>query len=122
MNSLILAEGKNTPEIVFDPSQNSFSVKGKSFPENAKRFYAEVLEWLDNYAPSSPITFDVVLYYISSSSIISILEIIRKLDKINSNGDLVSINWYYEADDDDIKKIGEDYQRISNVSINLIAN
>ena len=28
MNSLILAEGKNTPEIVFDPSQNSFSVKG----------------------------------------------------------------------------------------------
>ncbi len=122
MNSLILAEGKNTPEIVFDPSQNSFSVKGKSFPENAKRFYAEVLEWLDNYAPSSPITFDVVLYYISSSSIISILEIIRKLDKINSNGDLVSINWYYEADDDDIKKIGEDYQRISNLSINLIAN
>lgn len=122
MNSLILAEGKNTPEIVFDPSQNSFSLKGKSFPENAKRFYAEVLEWLDNYSPSSPITFDVVLYYISSSSIISILEIIRKLDKINSNGDLVSINWYYEADDDDIKKIGEDYQRISNVSINLIAN
>ncbi|MBL4652902.1 MAG: SiaC family regulatory phosphoprotein, partial [Flavobacteriales bacterium] len=59
---------------------------------------------------------------ISSSSIISVLEIIRKLDKININHKAVSINWYYDEDDDDIKKIGEDYQRISNVSINLIAN
>ncbi|MBL4624719.1 MAG: DUF1987 domain-containing protein [Flavobacteriales bacterium] len=122
MSSLILEEGKNTPEIVFNPSDNVFTIKGKSFPENAKKFYAEVLDWLDHYSPDNELTFEVVLYYISSSSIISILEIIRRLDKINANVKPVSINWYYEADDDDIKKIGEDYQRISSISINLIAN
>ena len=122
MSSLILAEGKNTPEIIFNPTDNVFSIKGKSFPENAKKFYTEVLDWLDHYVPDSEFTIDIVLYYISSSSIISVLEIIRKLDKININHKAVSINWYYDEDDDDIKKIGEDYQRISNVPINLVAN
>lgn len=122
MESLIIQEGKNTPEIIFEPGKNDFRITGKSFPENAKKFYADVLVWLDNFSPNDDITFEVVLQYISSSSIISILEIIRRLDKINSNGANVTVNWYYDADDDDIKKIGEDYQRISSININLITN
>ncbi|MBL4651389.1 MAG: SiaC family regulatory phosphoprotein, partial [Flavobacteriales bacterium] len=66
MSSLILAEGKNTPEIVFNPADGVFTIKGKSFPENAKKFYAEVLDWLDNFVPEDELTFDIILYYISS--------------------------------------------------------
>ena len=122
MRSLILAEGKNTPEVVFNASENIFTIKGKSFPENAKKFYSGILDWLNEFNPNNDLTFQISLYYISSSSIISVLEIIRILDKINANGNSVSINWYYDQDDEDIKKIGEDYQRISTTSINLIAN
>lgn len=122
MRSLILAEGKNTPEVVFNASENIFTIKGKSFPENAKKFYSGILDWLNEFNPNNDLNFQISLYYISSSSIISVLEIIRILDKINANGNSVSINWYYDQDDEDIKKIGEDYQRISTTSINLIAN
>ena len=122
MRSLILAEGKNTPEVVFNASENIFTIKGKSFPENAKKFYSGILDWLNEFNPNNDLNFQISLYYISSSSIISVLEIIRILDKINANGNSVSINWYHDQDDEDIKKIGEDYQRISTTSINLIAN
>jgi hypothetical protein len=122
MSSLILAEGKNTPEVIFNISENIFTIKGKSFPENAKKFYSDILDWLDDFTPSDDLNFDIELYYISSSSIISVLEIIRRLDKINANGNSISINWHYDSDDEDLKKIGEDYQRISDISINLIAN
>lgn len=122
MDKLEIKEGKNTPHIIFDPAGNRFSVAGKSFPENAKKFYEPILSWLDQFSPSGNIEFNFVLYYISSSSIISILEIIRKLDKINSSNTSITINWCFEEDDDDIKKIGEDYQRISKLNINLIAN
>jgi hypothetical protein len=122
MNSLVIKEGKNTPTINFDVDSMIFSIMGRSFPENAKRIYEPVLSWLNNFKPTGKeIIVEFQLFYISSSSIISMLEIIRKFDSLNTTENKVTINWSYDSDDDDLQKTGEDYQKICKLEFNLIA-
>jgi hypothetical protein len=120
-----ILEGKSTPHIRFDKKNNQYFIKGRSFPENAKRFYQPVMEWLDQYKviDNSNVHLDIILYYISSSSIIGVLEVIKKFDKINQSGNCsVEVNWYYDEDDEDVLKIGEDFQRITTLKFNMITN
>lgn len=118
--NLEIKEGKNTPKIEFDTNKGIFSITGKSFPENAKEFYGPIYTWLDGFVPNKDIQVVFSLYYVSSSSIISILEMIRRFDKMSVGSIKVVIDWHFEKDDDDIKKVGEDYQKISNLKINLL--
>ncbi len=39
---------------------------------------------------------------------------------MNSNGNEIVINWYYEEDDEDMLEAGEDYQSIINVPFKMI--
>lgn len=123
-NKFILEEQKNTPQISFDPEKHEFRITGRSFPENSKKFYSKVLEWFNDYSPSpgSNMNFHFSFYYISSSSIISLMELIKKINSYNAEGFPVNIFWYYDEDDDDIKKIGEDYANFCNGPFHLISN
>ena len=81
MKNLVIKEGKNTPEIEFNVESMEFSIKGRSFPENAKKFYQPVIDWLNELTPSfKRLSVEFQLYYISSSSVISMLEIINKFN------------------------------------------
>ncbi len=117
MRKLIVEETKNTPHITLDPNKGSFTIAGRSFPENSKRFFEPILDWFEQFDPPANVeyVFDFQLYYISSSSIISIFEIIKKLSKLNKNGANIKILWKYEEDDEDIRKIGEDFMKLVNI-------
>lgn len=121
MRKMILEETRNTPQIILDPHHGSFKINGKSFPENSKKFYEPILDWFDQFDPPSNVKyiFEFELNYISSSSIISIFEILKKIGKICRNGAQVSILWKYEEDDEDIRKIGEDYMKLIDIPFDL---
>lgn len=123
MRKLILEETKNTPEILLDPNNGYFSFKGKSFPENSKKFYGPIMDWFQQFDPPSNIeyTIDFELHYISSASIISIFEILKKLSKLKKNGAQIAIFWKYESDDEDIRKIGEDFTKLVDMPLQLKA-
>ena len=124
MDKLFIEKEKNTPEIIFDPENKHFEISGRCFPENSKKFFKPVLEWFDAFMPEADksIEFAFGFYYISSSSIISVLELIKRLDLLKDKGHHVTINWKYDEDDEDIRKIGEDYSRITKVSFHLVVN
>lgn len=121
MSSLVIKEGKNTPLINFDLQKNHFLIQGRSYPENAKKFYKPVLDWLSQCdVKNKSLKVEFRLFYISSSSIISMLEMIKKFDSLKKQNSLISISWYYESDDDDLLKIGEDYKKVSSLDFELI--
>jgi hypothetical protein len=124
MNRLEIAEGGNTPHILFDPVSGVFKIEGKSFPEDSKEFYRPVIEWLDTYKSKSPAEFQlsVNLFYLSSSSIISMKQILLKLIELQSIGSTVAVIWNYDEDDDDIKKTGEDYMKITKLPFKFKVN
>lgn len=124
MNRLEITEGGNTPYILFDPESGVFKIDGKSFPEDSKEFYRPVLEWLDTYKANKPGAFNLNfnLFYLSSSSVISVKQILLKLIEFQSDGSKVEVIWYYDEDDDDIKKTGEDYMKITKLPFHFKVN
>ena len=117
MDGIFIEGAKNTPSINWNKEKASLDIIGKSFPENSKNFYDPVIDWLSEYqfAKGPLLEFNFSLDYISSSSVISLLEIIKKLGDLFSEGYNVKVIWSYDEGDDDIRTIGESYSRISDV-------
>ncbi|PCJ84384.1 MAG: hypothetical protein COA57_09295 [Flavobacteriales bacterium] len=124
MQKLFIEESKNGPQILFDPEANNYSVTGRSFPENAIKFYEPVFDWLESFSPppNAELNFNFELYYISSSSLISLLEVLRKINNFKINGTSIKINWRYDDDDDDMRKIGEDFMNVLGLPFEFIEN
>ena len=40
---------EDTPEVLLDSGNNTFSISGRSFPENAIEFYEPIFAWLQKY-------------------------------------------------------------------------
>jgi len=120
MNKFLLTETKNSPRINFDPDQNVFEVAGRSFPENAETFYKGPLNWVENFTPEegSTINVDIKLQYVSSSSLICVLQLIKLFGTFRDKGINICINWLYQEDDEDIRYTGEDLANLSEMKFN----
>ena len=124
MNRLEIAEGGNTPYILLDPVAGVYKIEGKSFPEDSKEFYRPVIDWLDQMKRELPASFELHfnLFYLSSSSIISVKQILLKLAEYQAAGTQIRVVWSYDEDDDDIKKTGEDYMKITKLNFLFAVN
>ncbi len=124
MENFYLEETSKTPKLSFDQKTGKFLMSGRSIPENSIEFYRPLFEWLDDYVknPSDKTIFDIKLEYFNTSSSKCLVEIFRRLERINNNS--VVINWFYEEDDEDMQESGEDFKEIIDIPIvmNVIEN
>lgn len=122
MEELKIEGSPKTPTIEFNPSTGYLLVRGRSIPENSIEFYKPLIEILEAYNQSSQANtkVDIQLEYFNTSSSKCILDVFKKLEAINSGSSEVTINWYYEEDDEDMLEAGEDYQAIINVPFKMI--
>ncbi len=109
MNNLIIDSTNATPEIRFE-TNGKISIKGKSLPENPKKFYEPIFKWIDEFE-AEQVNVDIKLEYVNTSSSKNILELIKKMDKNHKIKNL-DLNWYYEIDDVDMLEFGEMIARI----------
>jgi hypothetical protein len=111
-----------TPKVYLDPAENHFELSGRSIPEDSVGFYQRILTWIDDYSksPNTQTHFKFELEYFNTSSSKNILELLKKLESINNDGNAVQISWYYDEDDEDMEETGEDYKALLNVPIELI--
>lgn len=124
MKRLEISPSNNTPHIILDVDANNILIEGKSFPEDSKEFYRPVIEWMDELKTTSPPKINICfnLFYLSSSSIISIKQFLMKAVEIANGGAQITIVWSYDEDDDDIKKTGEDYQKLTKLNFEYKIN
>jgi hypothetical protein len=124
MKRLEILPSNNTPHILLDVESNNFLIEGKSFPEDSKEFYRPVIEWMDEFKISGPksVKISFNLFYLSSSSIISVKQFLMKVVDLHTSGVQATIVWNYDEDDDDIKKTGEDYQKLTKLNFEYIVN
>ncbi len=52
MENLKCEATNSTPSIVFDAQNGILEIKGRSYPENAAKFYAPILNWVSSYLQS----------------------------------------------------------------------
>lgn len=116
-------EGTNvTPKISFDHSKGVLELKGRSIPENSLEFYQPVYEWLDDYIqnPADKTVIHLRFDYFNTSSSKCILDILKRIDKIDERGNDVLIKWYYDETDEDMMEAGEDYRDLLDAPFELI--
>lgn len=121
MSNLHISEGKNTPKVTWDIDSGKFVISGKSFPENTKKFYNLLTDWLDSQKLENNATFEFHFYYLSSSSIIAIYQILKRLENICDQGVCIDVIWKHDEGDDDIERIGLDYQKITKLKIESLS-
>lgn len=122
MENLVIEGTPKTPTIKFNPEEGKLLIQGRSIPENSIEFYKPLVDSLEEYAgsPKEATNVDIVLEYFNTSSSKCILDVFKKLEKINSDSDGVTINWHYEEDDEDMLEAGEDYQAIINIPFKMV--
>ena len=112
MSELNIAATERTPEIQLSAANGIFSMKGESFPEDVSAFYGQVIVAVDQLAASlsSPLSVDVAMIYINSSSIKAMFRIFEGLEAVRRNNQPLSIIWHYQEDDDIMQELGEDFK------------
>lgn len=124
METLSLQGSPKTPTVEMNAENGVIEIKGRSIPENSIDFYRPVVEWLDSYAesPANVTEVNIQLEYFNTSSSKCILDVFKKLENVykKNNEKGVTINWYYEEDDEDMLEAGEDYQSILKIPFKMI--
>lgn len=112
MKPLKIEAAIDSPEVSFDPSTNIFSVSGISHPENAKDFYGDIINWLEEYyeeikdKSGTKIIIDFNLKYINSASYKYLREIMKRIAHFPNNGIAVEVIWNYHEEDEDLLNEG----------------
>ena len=122
MESLVYEEEMETPGLILDKENGTLKIWGKSFPEEANKFYEPILNWLDEYIqnPNEHTNFVCKLEYFNSASSTRILEIFYILDKLHKAGYKVSMEWHYLEEDDDMLDSGKEFSEMVEFPIEFI--
>jgi hypothetical protein len=122
MESINIEGTNKTPTIKSDAKQGVVEIKGRSHPEDTVAFYKPLLNWVDEYSrnPVEKTTVHINLEHFNTSSSKCILDFLNKLEPILLKNKQVLVNWYYEADDDEMLEAGETYQSITRLQFNMI--
>jgi hypothetical protein len=126
LQSLYIEETQRTPSIHFDYEQGVLEITGyRSMPEVSTKFYEPVLDWVDQYVAVSDrrnTIINVKLEYFNTSSGKCIVDILKKMDKFASKGYQVKLQWYYEQEDEDMSKSGDDMAAcVRHIAVEKIA-
>ena len=122
MENLNLIASPKTPQINFDANSGVLELRGRSIPENSIEFYQPLNDWIDAYSsnPAENTIIDVKLEYFNTSSSKCILDLFKKLEKLDGQSTIVGVNWYFEVEDEDMEEAGEDYQAIVKLPFKMI--
>ena len=116
MGPLHIAPTVKTPEIVFHSGEQRLVLSGRSIPENAVDFYRPVLDWAQSIPSAFKLTVQVQLEYFNTSSSKCLLDLFKRLEQ----SEALEVQWYFDADDEDMLEAGEDYDHIVNVPFKFV--
>lgn len=112
MKNIKIAATERSPEIGFNFETGHFAIKGESYPEDVSEFYGEIIGEFNKYLArleNAEIVVDFSLIYFNSSSAKILMGLFDNLEEVAAKGNNVTVNWHYEADDDNMKELGEEF-------------
>lgn len=122
MEKIQIEATKVTPMVCFDPKQGVIEFKGISSPENSLGFYQHIFITLDEFLSweNKEIVANLSFIYFNTSSSKCLFDVLKKLSMVRTSGRELTINWFYEEDDEDMREVGEDYSNVLNLDFNFI--
>ncbi len=119
---LVIGATRLTPSVLLDLTRGIFEIAGSSAPESAIEFYSPLYTALDALLtkPGLQIKASFRMEYFNTSSSKCIYMLLKRLSDLAQAGHSIELYWYYNAGDDDMFEIGQDYSDLLDIQINLI--
>lgn len=113
-----------SPEIVFDPEKNQFTISGKSIPIEPDQFFMDAIAWLKRYSesPNDITQLKINLKYLNATSSRSFIDILNEMKEIDRRGKAVSIEWTVPPEADDLHELSEDILQNSSLPHQIISS
>lgn len=111
MNVLKISGTSQYPTVLLDKAAGKFEFSGNSLPEDAAKFYAPIISWIEEYV-TAPNADTVVLFkmeYYNTPSSKQIYLILKRFEALAASGYKVEVHWLYSEDDVDIKDSGRNF-------------
>ena len=101
-----------TPKITLITDPLTLTIAGESFPEDVSSFYGQIITTLSSLSSTvkGPLTFELEMIYINSSSIKAFYRIFECLEDYRKAGNIVNVIWKASDDDDIMQELGEDFK------------
>lgn len=102
-----------TPKVIVDSANGKIELEGESYPEDVTQFYKPLLDeigaWLESGSVGK-VTCAFKLVYFNSSSAKAIMMLLEQLDNAAQQGADVTVQWFYDPEDETMQELGEDFQ------------
>ncbi|MFN9472243.1 DUF1987 domain-containing protein [Acidovorax sp.] len=111
MDNLYIPPTPSSPEVDFKFDENTLSLRGESYPENAAAFFGDILRQLEAYlgaCDGRKITVSIALAYFNSSSTKMLFNLVGLLSDAAEAGNEVVLNWFHDEEDDTIFEFGQE--------------
>ncbi len=115
----MLEASEDSPYVLMDYEEGKIIIKGRSFMEDTLPFQEAIIDWFRTYISFSnkPFTIELELEYLNSSSHQMLLFIIAELNKYYIFGQQISITWSFFNEDEYMKDVIEECQKIFEIPI-----
>ena len=122
MAPLVINGTEDTPEVIFDPETGKFSITGTSIPENARKFFDQILAWNDEYLkhPNEDTSVSFKLKYFNTASTKYLFDMMVQLKALVSNKKTLVFNWFFDKDDDDMFEAGQGFSKMLRYPFNFV--
>lgn len=120
MKNLVINSTNKTPKIDFNAEIGIIEIKGVSIAEDANKFYSPLIDWAERYVKTTGLfltTIKIKIIYFNTSTSDYLINFLKTFKKL---GDKVSIEWYYETEDDDMKETGTHFENILEMKFHYI--
>jgi len=117
-----IKETTHTPAVKIFADERRIVISGQSRLEDPSFFYEELTVLLDQNLNDfrTHATVDFILQYLNSSSSKWLFHILKGLQTKFQGKKIITINWYYDSDDESILEAGEVFQSLLSLPFNLV--
>ena len=124
MSDINIKGSFNSPTILFNETEKRLIIEGRSTLEKPAIYYKPVIAKLDDLinVQFDKLEVDFRIEYFNTTSSLVILDVLKHLQVLDTPGNKVIINWYYDQGDDDLLEIGKDYSTMLDFPFNLMVN
>ena len=125
MTDITIASTQSTPEIHSNWTAGTLHMRGDSYPENSHELFHQVFEWLEQFLaqhPARPLTLELHLLYLNTSSVKALMDILDLLESAHQDSKPVTVRWYYDARNERVAELAGEFKEDCTFPFDIIAS
>lgn len=98
LRNLTIEKTKYSPGVAFN-TDGHLKIEGRVIPDNPISLFRPLFEWI-SHLEATRVVFDINLEYVNTSASMQLFSLLKKLEE-NSKIRELTVNWFFEEDDED---------------------